>query len=369
MEVRSLRAGLLVAVCGVLLTPPAPAQTSVVYKGLFAPGTLFPAYTFSMDDTEKLKQDGFNIANVSPLFAVNDLGNVTQCTCDAEIAAKILEYHTNNIAVAMIPILFWTDNISNCPITNSLDLLSVIATTLVHDLEYLVHITNLARLAEEYCVDVFSPYNEPDKSIGAAVGIPAVSQWGQDVYPLITNHFSGKVYWKSGIKTNVPLIDFSSYDIIGTLVTPGSSSAASFTSSVSSAIVDLTNAAATYGVPEVVMSEFGPFKNSSWTNFVPQANGESFSNAHQIVYYLGAGILDGFFVFDGLETGTELAGTPGEVVVSNWYNNIFTTAPGLDQNNNVVIFVGGEGDGAGSDISTLSITQAPQIVGTMIIQQ
>jgi|ETNmetMinimDraft_26_1059896.scaffolds.fasta_scaffold88433_2 hypothetical protein len=162
MKVRSQRAGLLVAVCGVFLALSAPAQTSVVYKGLFAPGTLIPTYNFSMDDTEKLKQDGFNFANVSPFFAVNNLGNVTQCTCDADIEAKILEYHTNNIAVTMIPILAWTKSITNCPITNSPNLLPVMATTLVHDLEYLVHMTNMARLAEEYCVDVFAPYNEPE---------------------------------------------------------------------------------------------------------------------------------------------------------------------------------------------------------------
>jgi hypothetical protein len=331
-----------------LFCAPAPAQTC--YKGLFAPGIMLTNFSYSMDDPGRLQQDGFNIVSVTPIFGADINGNVTQCTSDAEIIAEIQQWHTNGLDVALIPILFYYTN--NCPINNTTQLLDVIAMTDVMTNAYKTVVSNLAALADTYCVDVFSPYNEPDKHIGSATSLSNASDWGQFILPHVTNHYSGKVLYKVGFVSSIGSLNFTNYGIIGVTLTPGGSTVTGYSNSIVSAMALLDTATQAYDVPEQIISELGPFENSTWTN---AAGDQTHSNAYQLVFEEGYGKMDGFFTFEGTLAGvTILAGTDAELVISNWFNEILCPVLVLP-GNNLEIFKGGDADGFACEIESLLI--------------
>ena len=342
----------------------AAAQTSIVYKGLFAPGLMLTnLFAYSMDDPAVLRRDGFNYANITPVFITDSNGTVTQYTTDQEIIDKILEWHTNDLAVSLIPILFFSPD--GDPANHSAFITNVIAARGVHTNGFLVEMTNLAALAEVHCVEVFSPLNEPEKSIGGALGIPAASSWAQLVLPLVRSNFTGKVLWKGLNHVVITNINTTGYDLIGVTITPNPSQQANimlYTNFVADAVTNLLIAQSLYGVPEITLSELGPFLGGLWTNQLQP-------DAYEIAFAVGAGHLDGFFLFEGLDPLVEppLQGTAAELVVSNWFNNIFDTGHGFSKNNNLAIFAGGDGDGADSVISTLGISQQAPHVGLTIL--
>jgi len=187
-----------------------------------------------------------------------------------------------------------------------------IRTTLLRNYEPLI--IELAKLAEEENVEIFSPMNEPDWKLG----YETASSWGQEILPKIKKVFTGKVMWK-GLSTedteNLKKVDFSGYDVIGFDSFPWGG-ISNYKSNLRSFLTVLQQKAIEGVVQELIAAEFGTYDP---VGLPPQDEAKSI----RYVFAEGKGKLQGFFVFDPPQgIGTPIKGTELEKVVKEEFGKL-----------------------------------------------
>jgi hypothetical protein len=173
-------------------------------------------------------------------------------------------------------------------------------------------IIELAKIAEEEQVEIFSPMNEPDYKLG----IERSSNWGQEILPKIKKVFSGKVLWNGSLARAFEYgkeIDFSGYDIVGFTVFPWRG-LSGYKQRIDFYLGKMKQQAEEDGVSEVFISEFGVYFRSAV---------EDEPRALEAVFEQAQGEVDGFFVLDPPRGfGTSIKGSKLEPVIRKWFNRL-----------------------------------------------
>jgi hypothetical protein len=184
--------------------------------------------------------------------------------------------------------------------------------------QYNLIVEKMAKLAEKYKVEIFSPMNEPDLKLGEVVA----NKWAQDILPVVKENYSGKVLWKSaGGALDKYDTNFKGYDIIGFDPSPGGGpfeqSIAAFGIALDNLINTARSRASRDGVKEVMITEFGTWGGA--VNFTEQQK----VLAHRLVFEKGQGKVSGFFALDpppDLDRG--LAGTQTLAEIKSWFGQL-----------------------------------------------
>ncbi len=175
-------------------------------------------------------------------------------------------------------------------------------------------ILDLAKIAEEENVEVFSPMNEPDWKLG----LERASSWGQEILPEVGKVFTGKVMWKgltSDDSENIKKVDFLGYDIIGFTSFPWGG-IANYKTNLQSFLTALQAKAAEDGVKELFVAEFGTYDPVG----LPKRDEPK---SIQYVFEEGKGKLQGFLVFDPPRgIGTPVKGSELENVVKEEFEKV-----------------------------------------------
>ncbi len=184
--------------------------------------------------------------------------------------------------------------------------------------EYNKIVADVAKLAEKYKVEIFSPMNEPDMKLGEEMA----SQWGQQILPVVKQYYHGKILWKAaGGALDKYDTNFKGYDIIGFDPSPGGGpfeqSMAAYKTALDNLISTAQSRASRDGVSEVMITEFGTWGGA--ISFTEQQK----VLAHRTVFEKGQGKVSGFFALDpppDLDRG--LAGTQTLAEIKSWFTQL-----------------------------------------------
>lgn len=302
--------------------PEPPAGKVSIYKGFWMPCGFYPDYPCqSMADPEMLKDAGANIASIAPNVKINSRGEVKfEAPFDyveQSLAYWAKKYYENGIRLSLaIEVSYQKEFTSGGgepqPIPRD------IASQPGFLDEYDKIVVKVAKLAEKYKVEIFSPMNEPDLKLGEQ----AANKWAQDILPVVKENYSGKILWKAaGGALNKYDTNFKGYDIIGFDPSPGGGpfeqSMAAFGTDLDNLISIGRSRAQRDGVEEVMITEFGTWGGA--VSFTEQQK----VLAHRLVFEKGQAKVTGFFALDppaDLDRG--LAGTQTLAEIKSWFNRL-----------------------------------------------
>lgn len=305
-------------------TPPeAPGGQVSVYKGFWMPASFFfDRKGQSMSDAKDLVAAGANIASIAPNIRINSQGEVKFDApfdyMEEALAHWAKNYYENGIRISLVIELSYQDDLNARPNKAPEGVPLNIARRPGFLDKYNEIVLKVARLAEKYHVEMFSPMNEPDLKLG----ITTASSWGQAILPEVKKYYSGKVLWKAaGSDDKQEAIDFSGYDIIGFDPTPGGGDPATALAQYHLQLRKMIELAASrakkYNVPIVMITEFGVWGGAL------SFNEENKMLAHRIVFEEGEGKVSGFIALDppsDLDRG--LAGTLSLQEITKWFKKL-----------------------------------------------
>jgi hypothetical protein len=248
---------------------PTPPQNKITYyKGLWGAWFYPEEYTGLKLEPEKYVPWGVNIVMIQPGFEINKRGQVryppdfpTYEDLDARIGELATKFYEANIHVGLTPGLTYKEEFSS---GQKGELWAGEPQPFPKEIvekpgyldEYNQVVEDMAKIAEKYHVEMYSPMGEPDGIFGMNVA-PA---WTQKVVPLIRKHYTGKLYYKGDLHSGQgDRMNFKGYDVLGFVTNPVSFDAP-MEETRKSYDADMERALAWAkrdGVPEVVMSEYG----------------------------------------------------------------------------------------------------------------
>ncbi|MDD5072095.1 MAG: hypothetical protein PHQ42_05190, partial [Patescibacteria group bacterium] len=276
----------------------------------------------SMSDPEDLKDAGANIASIAPNVKINSRGEVKFDAPFSYVEQSMdywaRTYYENDIRISLVIELFYQDEFIDGQSGEPKPIPRDIASKPGFLDEYNKIVVDVAKLAEKYQVEMFSPMNEPDLKLGEATA----SVWGQNILPEVKKYYNGKILWKAaGSDAKTAVVDFSGYDIIGFDPTPGggdpAASLASYHIQLQEMIALAKARAVKYDVPEVMITEFGV-----WGGALAFSE-EDKMLAHRIVFEEGQGKVSGFIALDpppDLDRG--LKGTLSLEEIKKWFGKL-----------------------------------------------
>ncbi len=268
-----------------------------VYKGFWMPCSFMDDSCQPMNEVKILRSTGVNIVGIAPNIKINDKGEIRALPLDYldqrlnEITAK---YYQAGIRVFMSPELDYATDLNSRAGGEPRPIPKEAAATTGFMDNYDVLVEDLAKLAQKYQFEFFSPLNEADMKLGVAVS----SSWGQKILPKIKNNYKGKVLWKVGLGVDpqIQQINFKGYDILGIDFTaPGGSEAqslSSFPSIVKNAVENAKKAAKRDNVPQVLLAEVGVWGGAL------KFSEEGKVKVHQIIFEQGKDNVTGFIILD-----------------------------------------------------------------------
>jgi hypothetical protein len=175
-------------------------------------------------------------------------------------------------------------------------------------------VVDLAKIAEEENVEIFTPMDEPDYKLGVTRG----SSWGQEILPKIKSVFSGKVLWKGSLSRafeNNQRINFSGYDIVGFTVFP-LGGLNNYSQNVEFYINKLNEWADDDGVKERIIAEFGNYQ-------ITHISKEEEPQAIETVFKIGQGKVNGFILLDPpAGFGTPIKDSELEQLIKDWFEKL-----------------------------------------------
>lgn len=302
--------------------PQPPAGAVSLYKGFWMPASFYPDYHGqSMSDPAELKAAGANIASIAATPEINAKGEV-RFEVPLDYIEQSLAYWAEKYYVAGIRLslvlepryeeVFVQGGAEPQPIPRNL-------ASQPHFLdEYNLLVEKMAKLAEKYKVEIFSPMNEPDLKLGEETA----NQWAQAILPIVKQHYSGKVLWKAaGGALDKYDTNFKGYNIIGFDPSPGGGpfeqSMATFRQALKNLLNIAQSRAARDNVPEIMITEFGVWGGAlSFTE-------EQKVLAHRAVFEEAQGKVSGFFALDpppDLDRG--LKGTQTLEEITRWFKGL-----------------------------------------------
>ena len=262
-----------------------PRKNLSVYLGLWMPAPDAP----SMQSMEK-REDLVNIGSNAVAFGIGIKyekdGSVLPQNADyvKEKTRELIRYYKE----AGLAVIFSPEPVPSDIFGEPGPVPSEVMENFLSDYSDLI--VELAEIAEEENVEIFSPMNELDYKLG----VETSSTWGQDILPKIRRAFKGKVLWKGSLSEffqGQKSIDFSGYDIVGFTIFPHGG-INNYKEAVASSIEVLNKWAKEDGVPEVFVSEFGTYKPV-------QIAKEDEPKSIQHVFDAAKGKhVTGFFIFD-----------------------------------------------------------------------
>ena len=247
--------------------PNPPKNKITYYKGLWAGTWFYPEeYSGVKPEPEKYKSWGVNIVNIQPGFEINSRGETrypldypTYEDLDAWFGQLAELFYKNNIHLAMTVMIHykeefvrgvdWGGETAYVPKEK--------AQSSGYFKNYDTIVIDMAKIAEKYNFDLFSPMGEPENVF---LDAKIASDWSQQILPKIKKYYKRKVYYKGDLhKGEGDQMNFKGYDVLGIVTTPVNFNAAveetrkTYDSNMEKALVW----AKRDGVPEVVISEYG----------------------------------------------------------------------------------------------------------------
>lgn len=299
---------------------PAPPSGAVgVYKGFWMPCGFYYDYKCqSMSDPKDLKDAGANIASIAPNVKINSRGeaqfDAPMDYIEASMAYWAEKYYQNGLRISLVlEVNFQEEFRRGGGEPGKIPAALAVSPGFLD--KYSLVVEEMAKLAEKYKVEIFSPMNEPDLKLGEKIA----SSWGQEILPKIKKYYHGKILWKAaGSDEKQADVDFSGYDIIGFDPTPGGGNPApalaAYRVQIKKMIELAKSRAKKHNVPEVMITEFG-----AWGGAVRWSE-ENKMLAHRIVFEEGHGKVSGFIALDppsDLDRG--LYGTPSLAEIKTWF--------------------------------------------------
>lgn len=300
------------------VSEPQPDEAQVVYKGFWMPGI---NEGWLASHIQEMKNMGVNTVSLAVGFYFDDNKQISMDT--SHIFEDIQVAHENGMKVMLNP------NFYPFPKLEDLD---------VEELNS--KIVEVAKLAEEYDVELFAPLNEPEN-----IFHPNTGEWRQDILPKVKEVYHGEIFWSGGgvglpDKEAISRIpeqppgDFVGYDYIGlTLLFPISENLEpedrlqwadmltleDYAQHVEGAMDYMLAKAERDNCKGVIITEFGVFDrffmNGSDvadvldTGWITE---EELVRANEIVLEKGRGRIAGFINANFL--GGEIPGMPGEYI-------------------------------------------------------
>ncbi len=305
-------------------TPPKPPSGKVtLYKGFWMPASFFYDHKGqSMSDAKDLVAAGANIASIAPTIRINPKGEVKFDApydfMEQAIAYWAKNYYEKGIRISLAIEVSYQEDLNARPNKAPEAVPSEVASRPGFLNEYNKIVIEVAKLAEKYHVEMFSPMNEPDLKLGGATA----SSWGQSILPEVKKYYHGKVLWKAaGSGDEQANINFSGYDILGFDPTPGggdpTTALAQYRIQLRRMIELAKERAQKYKVPEVMITEFGVWGDAL------KFSEENKMLAHRIVFEEGKGKVSGFIALDppsDLDRG--LLGTSSLEEITKWFKSL-----------------------------------------------
>jgi len=251
---------------------PAPPKDKITYyKGLWAGTWFYPEeYSGVRPEPEKYKSWGVNIVNIQPGFEINSRGETrypldypTYENLDAWFGQLAELFYKNNIHLVMTVMIHykeefvrgvdWGGETAYIPKEK--------AQSPGYFKNYDTIVTDMAKIAEKYHFDLFSPMGEPENVF---LDTKIASDWNQQILLKIKKYYKGKIYYKGDLhKGEGEQMNFKGYDVLGMVATPMSSRATKeeLRKSFDSDMDRVLGWAKRDNVPEVVISEHGYLGN------------------------------------------------------------------------------------------------------------
>lgn len=301
--------------------PQAPQGSVSVYKGFWMPCGFFPDYKCqTMSSPEDLMSAGANIASIAPNVKINSRGEVKFDTpadyIEQSLAYWAKKYYENNIRISLAIEVTYQDEFTEGPSGEPQPIPRDISSNPDFLTKYNEIVADIAKLAEKYQVEIFSPMNEPDLKLGEKTA----NTWAQEILPIIKQNYSGKILWKAaGGALDKYDTDFKGYDIIGFDPSPGGGpfeqSMTNYRQVLNNLLSIAQSRATRDNVSEIMVTEFGVWGGAlSFTE-------EQKVLAHRMVFEIAQGKVSGFFVLDpptDLDRG--LKGTQTLQEIKTWFN-------------------------------------------------
>ncbi len=276
--------------------PEAPKENITVYKGFWMPCAFIEDSCQALNDAKFLKTTGANIIGIAPNIKINSKGEISSFPMDfieKRISDYAQKYYPEGIRIFISPTLDFAEDLNSRSRGEPRSLPEGLAAKPGFMDKYNLIIEEMAKLAEKYHIEIFSPMNEPDMQLGMKVS----SSWGQEILPKIKKNYHGKVLWKAGLaETAGNEISFKGYDVLGLdFSAPGGPEPASL-NSYKGIVKQITDNGISWakrdGVKEVAFTEFG-----AWGGAIKYSE-EGKVAAHKVVFEEGQGKINGFIVLD-----------------------------------------------------------------------
>ncbi len=305
------------------ISPPAqsPKNKILTYKGFWMPCSFMDNGCQPMNDASLLKEMGVNIIGIAPNIKINSKGEVSFFPMDY-IEKRLNEitrtYYEAGIRVFISPELDFTEDLNSRGAGEPRLIPKEVVARVGFLDKYDLIIADLAKLAEKYQVEMFSPMNEPDMKLG----INAASNWGQKILPVVKNNYQGKTMWKLGRAADSAssAINFKGYDVLGLDFTaPGGSETQSLASfpQITDKIISRAQAwAKRDGVETVLLTEVGVWGGARQFSDLGKAN------IHRIIFQEGQGKVKGFIILDPPpDQGWSLKNTKSTEEIKTWFKD------------------------------------------------
>ncbi len=302
-----------------LLSPAKAPEGSVsIYKGFWMPCSFIQDSCQPMNNAKLLKDTGVNIIGIAPNIKINSKGEISSFPMDfveKRLSQITNEYYAQGIRVFISPEVDYSEDLNIGSGGEPKPIPKEVAAKPGFTDKYDVLLEDLAKLAEKYHVEMFSPMNEPDMKLGNSVA----SQWAQKVLPMIKKNYTGKVLWKVGRGDNAGReVTFKGYDILGIDFTaPGgdeNQSMAQFPS-MSKGIIDQALLwARRDGINMVLLTEVGIWGGAA------RFSNEGKAAIHKILFEQGQGKVKGFIFLDPpADQGWSIKNTKSSEEIKTWF--------------------------------------------------
>lgn len=247
--------------------PTAPSTKITYYKGLLGATWFYPEeYSGIKPEPDNYLNWGINTVTIGPGFEINSRGETrypldypTYEDLDARFGELSELFYKKGIHLGIIVQVhykeefvkgnFWGGETAYIPKGK--------AQTPGYFKNYDKIVIDMAKIAEKYHFDFFSPMGEPENVF---LDAKMTSDWFQKILPQVKKYYHGKIYYKGDLhKGEGSIISFKGVDILGIVnspVSPRTPLEETRTSYVSDIVRGLAWAKRD-GVAEVVISEFG----------------------------------------------------------------------------------------------------------------
>lgn len=276
---------------------PTPPQGEVaIYKGFWSPPVIYLRGSSPFSDANKVKEMGANLVSLGPHFLVDENGDIgfprdfqTIEDLDARIGELASIYYPKGIRIHLVLSTNYVETITKDAGGEPKSFSRELAAQKGFLDKYNKVVEEMAKIAQKYQVEMFSPLNEPDGTLG----VETAYTWNEEILPIIRKHYQGNLCYKGDLHNGEgERLSFKGYDMLGYMPSPpANDSDVEFRRLVAQTTANAIKWAKRDGVPKVMVAEFGAWKGMNLTD-------EDALARYKILFEEGQGKIDGFAVID-----------------------------------------------------------------------